>query len=84
MKLLVSLGHLTDGYGITNLGRSESIGPDHTLAPLRAAPTTYRIAMGPRAECKVLPFVGGSERSRHARHVVKSWLRHGNVAYSSG
>ena len=59
MKLLTRLGHLIEEDGITYLARTDHGDPDNVLAPLQAASTTYRIAMGPRAGRKVLTLVGG-------------------------
>jgi hypothetical protein len=49
LKLLTRLGHLIEEEGVTYLARSGDIDPDNVLAPLQAAASTYRIAMGPRA-----------------------------------
>ena len=54
MKLLTHLGHLIEEEGVTYMARTDSIDPDNVLIPLQAASSTYRIAMGPRAGCKVL------------------------------
>ena len=54
LKLLTHLGHLIEEEGITYLARTGDIDPDNVLAPLQAASSTYRIAMGPRAGRKVL------------------------------
>lgn len=54
VKLLTRQGHLIEEEGVTYLARTESIDPDNALAPLQAAATTWRIAMGPRAGRKVL------------------------------
>ncbi len=59
LKLLTRLGHLTEEDGIVYLARTDSTDPDNVLAPLQAASSTYRIAMGPRAGRKVLTLVGG-------------------------
>ena len=53
MKLLTRLGHLEEG-GITYMARTESIDLDNVMAPLQAASSTYRIAMGPRPGRKML------------------------------
>ena len=63
MKLLTRLDHLIEEEGITYLARTESIDPDNVLAPLQAAASTWRIAMGPRAGRKVLSIVGGNAQS---------------------
>ena len=62
LKLLTGLGHLIEEEGVTYLARSGDIDPDNVLAPLQAAASTYRIAMGPRAGRKVLTLVGCGER----------------------
>lgn len=54
MKLLTRLGYLIEEEGVTYLARTDDIDPDNVLTPLQAASSTYRIAMGPRAGCKVL------------------------------
>ena len=54
MKLLTRLGDLIEEDGITYMARTGDIDPDNVLAPLQAASSTYRIAMGPRAGRKVL------------------------------
>ena len=71
MKLLTRLDHLIEEEGITYLARTESIDPDNTLAPLQAAASTWRIAMGPRAGRKVLSIVGGNAQSVDTLFVVK-------------
>ena len=66
MKLLTRLGHLIEEDGIVYLARTESLDPDNVMAPLQAASTSYRIAAGPRAGCKVLTLVGhGAQREAH-------------------
>ncbi len=59
LRLLTRLGHLIEEDGIVYLARTDSADPDNLLAPLQAAATTWRIAMGPRAGRKVLTLVGG-------------------------
>ncbi len=54
VKLLTRLGHLIEEEGVTYLARTGDIDPDNVIAPLQAASSTYRIAMGPRAGRKVL------------------------------
>ena len=71
MKLLTRLDHLIEEEGITYLARTESIDPDNVLAPLQAAASTWRIAMGPRAGRKVLSIVGGNAQSVDTLFVVK-------------
>ena len=67
MKLLTRLGHLVEEDSITYMARTESIDPDNMLAPLLAASSTLRIAMGPGAGRKVLSIVGCGERSEPHR-----------------
>ena len=57
------MGRLIEEEGITYLARTGDIDPDNVVAPLQAAASTYRIAMGPRAGRKVLTLVGCGERS---------------------
>ncbi len=54
LKLLTRLGHLIKEDGITYLTRTDNIDPDDVIAPLQAAASTWRIAMGPSAGRKVL------------------------------
>ncbi len=54
VRLLTRLGYLVEEEGITYMARTDSIDPDNVLAPLQAASSTWRIAMGPRAGRKVL------------------------------
>ena len=61
MKLLTRLGDLIEEDGITCMARTDPTDPDNVLAPLQAASTSYRIAMGPRAGRKVLTLVGGAK-----------------------
>ena len=56
MKLLIRLGYLIEEEEITYMARIDSIDPDDVLTPLQAASSTYRIAMGPRAGCAVMPI----------------------------
>jgi len=63
VRLLTRLGRLIEEEGITYLARTGDIDPDNVVAPLQAAASTYRIAMGPRAGRKVLTLVGCGERS---------------------
>ena len=65
MKLLTRLGYLIEEDGITYLARTDHTDPDNLLAPLQAASTTYRIAMGPRAGRKVLTIGCGELREAH-------------------
>ncbi len=53
-QLLTHLGHPIKEEGVTYMARTDNIDPDDVLMPLQAASSTYRIAMGPRAGCKVL------------------------------
>ncbi len=72
MKLLIRLKCLIEEDGTTYLARTDDINvsdPDNVLAPLQAASTTYRIAMGPRAGRKVFTIVGrNAQRFRHKCH----------------
>ena len=61
MKLLTRLGDLIEEDGITCMASTDPTDPDNVLAPLQAASTSYRIAMGPRAGRKVLTLVGGAK-----------------------
>ncbi len=74
LKLLTRLGHLIEEEGIVYLARTDSTDPDNLLAPLQAASSTWRIAMGPRAGRKVLTLVGGRgeahSRARAARDAL--------------
>ena len=74
LKLLTRLGHLVEEEGITCLARTGDIDPDNVLAPLQAASSTWRIAMGPRAGRKVLTLVGCGERSEPHRSRIASSL----------
>ena len=56
------------------MARTESIDPDNVMAPLQAASSTWRIAMGPRAGRKVLTLVGCGERSDAHRSRISSQL----------
>ena len=73
MKLLTRLGYLIEEDGITYMACADSIDPDDVLAPLQAASTTYRIAMGPRAGRKVLSLQHGWVQpiTTHLTHPVK-------------
>ena len=57
LKLLTRLGHLIEEESVPYLVRSENLDPDDVMAPLQAAASTWRIAAGPRAGCKVLTLV---------------------------
>jgi hypothetical protein len=63
LKLLTRLGYLIEEDGITYLARSGSIDPDEVMAPLQAASSTYRIALGPRAGRKVLSLQHAPRRA---------------------
>ena len=74
MKLLTRLGYLIEEDGVVYMARTESIDPDNVMAPLQAASSTWRIAMGPRAGRKVLTLVGCGERSEPHRSRISSQL----------
>ena len=46
LKLLTRLGHLIEEEGTTYMARTESVDPDNVMAPLQAASSTWRIAIG--------------------------------------
>ncbi len=74
MRLLTRLGHLIEENGIVHLARTDSTDPDNLLAPLQAASTSYRIAMGPRAGRKVLTLVGGGGETRSRDRATRDAL----------
>ena len=74
MKLLTRLGYLIEEDGAVYMARTESIDPDNVMAPLQAASSTWRIAMGPWAGRKVLKLVGCGERSEPHRSRISSQL----------
>lgn len=55
LRLLTREGHLIGEEGVTYVADAYgAIDPENVLAPLQAAPCTYRIAFGPHARYKVL------------------------------
>ena len=70
MRLLTRLGDLIEEDGITYFARTDTTDPDNLLAPLQAASTSYRIAMGPRAGRKVLTLVGSAVEPHRPRDAL--------------